>query len=170
MMGSGKSTVGRFVAEMTGWGFVDSDRLIEQELGASIPEVFRRDGEEAFRMYEAEVLKKVAASPGPLVASVGGGAPLRAANRDVMRRSGVVVWLRASAETLTARLGRGDGRPVLAQGVDEPLSKRVERLLAEREPAYLQVAHVTVVVDHCHARQVARTVLRRLDLANLDGC
>ncbi|HET9060822.1 MAG TPA: shikimate kinase [Acidimicrobiales bacterium] len=162
MMGSGKSTVGRMLAEMTGRPFTDTDRLIEQERGATVAELFERDGEPAFRSYEKAAIEKVAATPGPWVVSVGGGAPLGEDNRVSMSSSGVVVWLRASAPTLVARLGRGEGRPVLARGAEEGLRARVDRLLAEREPVYSSLAAIVVDVDHCGSGQVARAVMRRL--------
>jgi shikimate kinase len=100
MMGAGKSTVARLAAARLGWAWVDTDTEVARTAGASIPDLFARHGEPAFRLEESRVLADVLRGDGPLVVSVGGGAVLDEANRAAMRAAGTVVWLRARPETL----------------------------------------------------------------------
>ena len=116
-----------------GWAYRDSDADVEADTGLTVPELFARDGEEAFRRAEAEVLARACADPTPAVVSVAGGAVLAAGEPGAAsRRSGTVVWLRARPETLAARVGDGAGRPLLG---DDPAAALV-RLSAVRAPFY----------------------------------
>lgn len=157
MMGAGKSTVGRALAARAGWAVVDTDNLIEQRAGRSVAELFSEVGEGQFRRQESELVAELAGVAGPVVVSVGGGAVLWEANRATMRRSGTVVWLRATPEVLARRLGRGDGRPLLSRtGGRQDLLGRIEVLAAERDPLYRQAAHLVVDVGQTSAHDVAR--------------
>lgn len=113
MMGAGKTSIGQALAERLGWPFTDTDDEIVACTGSSIPELFARDGEPAFRQVESEVVTRTLALPGPRVIAVGGGAVVNAANRAGLRDRATVVWLRARVTTLAARVGGGDGRPML---------------------------------------------------------
>jgi shikimate kinase len=140
---SGKTTVGRLLAERLGWPFVDADRALEQRLGCPIPAWFARAGEASFREREAGCLAELLAGEAPLVLATGGGAVLREANRRLLRsRGGLVVYLEADAPTLQARL-RADagGRPSLT-GKD--VAEEVPMLLEQRVPLYREVAHRAV--------------------------
>ena len=152
MMGAGKSAVGRALAELTGREFVDTDEVVESRAGCSVAELWRRAGERAFRALEAEVVADVAVGTG-MVVSVGGGAPLRRGSLEALRRSGRLVWLRARPETLRARLGSGNGRPLAAQ---------LEGLAVEREAAYQAAAHVVLDTDDLTVDQVASRLARRV--------
>ncbi|MFZ5814476.1 MAG: shikimate kinase [Bacillota bacterium] len=145
LMGSGKSAVGRLLADRLGRPFVDTDALIEAEAGLPIPELFAREGEEGFREREARVIAAVAARRG-LVIATGGGAVLRPENRAALRASGLVVWLYAPPEALyhRAKAQGVERRPLLA-GTD-PL-ERLRALAAERAGAYEAAAHVRVETD-----------------------
>jgi shikimate kinase len=143
MMGCGKSSVGRRVARALGRPFVDLDTAIERTARCRIPELFEREGEAGFRERESAELTAVLATPEPAVVATGGGAVLRAENRDAMRRRAVVVWLRARPDTLLARVGDGTGRPLLA---GDPLGN-LTRLAAERAGAYRDAAHEIIDVD-----------------------
>ena len=92
-------------------GYRDSDADVEAATGLTVPELFARDGEAAFRQAEADVLADACADPAPSVVSVAGGAVLRPDNRRLIAASGTVVWLRARPETLAARVGDGDRPP-----------------------------------------------------------
>jgi shikimate kinase len=161
MMGCGKSTVGRIVAERLGWRHVDTDEQLERETGQSVPEIFADRGEAAFRAAEARVLVAAAQSDRPTVVSVGGGAVLDPDNRKVIRSGGVVVWLRAPVETLAERVGDGAGRPLLN---DDPAAS-LERLYTRRRPVYEDLAEVVVDVDRVDPRTVAERVLAALPSA-----
>ena len=102
MMGAGKTTTGRLLAASLGWRYCDSDADVEADTGLTVPELFARDGEAAFRQAEATVLARACADPLPSVVSVAGGAVLSADNRARIAASGTVVWLRARPETLAA--------------------------------------------------------------------
>ena len=155
MMGAGKTTTGRLVADRLGWGYRDSDADVEAMTGLTVPELFEREGEPAFRTAEATVLRKACADPHPLVVSVAGGAVLDPANRALIARSGTVVWLRARPETLGSRVGNGAGRPLLG---DDP-TDAMRRLLAERAPFYEELADFVIDVDNLDATAVAERIL-----------
>lgn len=131
-MGTGKSTVGRRVAEQLGRPFVDMDELIAARAGMSIPEIFARMGEPAFRQMEAEVCQELAGQFG-LVIATGGGALVNPANRQVMEASGRVVCLWASPEEVIERLAGDHGRPLL--NAPDPLAE-ARRILEGRRTAY----------------------------------
>jgi shikimate kinase len=132
-MGTGKSTVGKILAERLGYGFVDTDELIVAQSGRTIAEIFEADGEAVFRQMEAAVAEQLAGERG-LVIATGGGFMLNAANAEAMERSGQVFCLKAPAEEILRRLEADDNRrPLLA--VANPF-ERIETLLAEREAEY----------------------------------
>ena len=142
--GSGKSTVGRVLADRMGWSFVDTDQVIEERSGKSIREIFHDDGEAAFRDLESGILAVLRGNAGAVVAT-GGGIVLREENRRILREDGFVVWLTADAATLWTRIERdastAERRPALTTGgLDE-----VRQLLAIREPLYRQVRGLRVV-------------------------
>ncbi|MHB8296366.1 MAG: shikimate kinase [Acidimicrobiales bacterium] len=143
MMGAGKSTIGRELAERLGWGYRDSDEQVQVSTGHTVPEIFAARGEAAFRAEEAKALAQAVTSDVPTVISVAGGAVLDPDNRRVIRGAGRVVWLRARVETLAARVGSGDGRPLLG---DDPLGA-LRRLERDRRPVYAELADITVDVD-----------------------
>src|SRR5207249_3092707 len=124
-MGTGKSTVGALLAARWGWPFVDLDARIEQQAGATINELFARGGEAAFRDLETAALK-VVAGEGLQVVAVGGGAVKRPENLTLMLGAGLVVCLRATPETILARIGDASTRPLLAKAADT--RAEVERL------------------------------------------
>jgi shikimate kinase len=155
MMGAGKTTTGRSVAARLGWTYRDSDADVEAKTGLTVPELFARDGEAAFRRAEAEVLASACADPDPSVVSVAGGAVLNADNRRLIAATGTVVWLRARAETLAVRVGDGAGRPLLE---DDPAAAMV-RLYEVRAPFYAEVADAVIDVDELSADEVVERVL-----------
>ena len=158
MMGAGKSTVGRLLARQLGWSFRDVDAEVERAAGATVAEVFSGRGEAGFRELEAEQLEAALLGEDAAVVSVGGGAVLSEANRARLSAGGTVVWLRAGAETLAARVGDGSGRPLLAGGPGAP-SDTVAELVRSRAPLYEVVADVVVDVDGRSAAAVADAVL-----------
>lgn len=136
MMGSGKTTVGRLVAVGAELPFHDVDLIVQQRIGTSIPDLWEREGENAFRAIEATIVSELAAGEGSVI-STGGGAILRESNRRAMRRSGTVVWLQAPASVLAGRVGGSLERPVLGGGGED----RLAELMESRHHAYEAVAH-----------------------------
>jgi shikimate kinase len=155
MMGVGKTTVGRLLADRLGWDYLDSDAQVTRTTGRSVPEIFSEDGEIAFRAEETKALTTAVSGADPMVVSVAGGAVLSEANRALLARSGIVVWLRARPETLTQRVGDGAGRPLLG---DDP-GGALAALYEVRRPLYDSVAAVTVDVDDLSPEAVADRVL-----------
>lgn len=156
MMGAGKSTVGRELARRLGRRFVDSDDEIERAAGASVAEIFAGEGEASFRRREREAVRALRGS-GAVVA-LGGGAMAQPALRRMLAGCGVVVYLRAAPETLLARVGDAEARPLLAGlGPSERL-ERVRALLAERAAAYAE-AGLSVDTDGLEPAEVAERIL-----------
>ena len=141
-MAAGKSTVGRDCARILGLRFRDSDRLVEQRSGKSIPEIFSEGGEAVFRSMEASAIQTLA-SANPLVLSTGGGAPMDTKNVARLRRTGLIVLLWARPEVILSRISNPDTRPLLVSSDTEP-AERVSELLAVREPAYRAAADVVI--------------------------
>ncbi|CAG7622351.1 Shikimate kinase 2 [Paenibacillus allorhizosphaerae] len=130
-MGTGKSTVGKALAEKLGWTFVDTDAVIEEKAGTTIGAIFAEQGEPAFRKMESETIASVLQGETRIV-STGGGAVLAEQNRKAMKTSGFVIALRATEETIIMRVGNDENRPLLQGNAAE----RVRRILEERKHAY----------------------------------
>ncbi|NOZ27597.1 MAG: 3-dehydroquinate synthase [Chloroflexi bacterium] len=131
-MGTGKTTIGRLMAQRLRREFVDMDAVIEERTGMSIPQIFQEQGEEAFRRLESELCRELAARSG-LVIATGGGALVNAENRATLGATGDIICLRASPDVIMARVGASTNRPKL-DGTDR--RARIEALLDERAAAY----------------------------------
>ena len=158
MMGSGKTTVGHLAAQRLGWPHLDSDAEVEEATGKTVPEIFAEQGEAAFRVAETAALER-ALEVEPVVVSVAGGAVLDAGNRQLLHKSGTVVWLRAEVDTLAGRVGDGAGRPLL----DGDTERALAELDAVRRLLYAQVADCVVDVDDKTPEQVAVAAVGALD-------
>jgi len=154
-MGTGKSSVGRLVAERLGRAFVDMDLLIEEREGCSIAEIFATRGEPEFRAVERELCRELAARS-DLVIATGGGALIDPVNREVMGRSGVLFCLWCEPEEILHRLASAEDRPLLDV---EDRRRQIEALLAERREAYAQIPHQIETTDMT-IEQVAEKVIR----------
>jgi shikimate kinase len=161
MMGAGKSTVARLLAEAFGCPALDTDEMVERRAGRTVAEMFADEGEEVFRAAESVAIGELGGVAGPMVASVGGGAVLSGANRAALRSVGTVVWLRALPATLARRVGRGTGRPLLRRAGGGPL-EALAQIAEERKAFYEEVADLVVDVDGLSSRQVARELLTLL--------
>ena len=155
LMGAGKTTVGRLCAQRLGRAFMDTDDVVVALAGVNIDEIFRTGGEPRFRDLERAAVVDVCASPAPLVIGSGGGSVLDPENRRLLRAAGVVVWLRAPVTVLTARVGSGATRPLLAGDPERALA-RLEKL---REPVYEAAAHCTVDTEGLDLAAVADAVV-----------
>lgn len=136
-MGAGKTRVGEDLARRLRLPFIDTDTRVEKSAGMSVADIFRRRGEEGFREVEGGVIDGLGKER-PSVVSCGGGAVLRPSNRETLRRLGSVFYLKVPPSDVLERLEGDDGRPLLAGPAGR--GERVERLLEEREPAYLETA------------------------------
>lgn len=159
MMGTGKSTVGRLVAQRLGRRLVDSDAVIEERTGRTVREIFVADGEPAFRALESQVLAEALADPEPTVIAAAGGVVLHPANRAALRAADVrVVWLTARPEVLAQRIARASGthRPLL----DDDPDAMLQAMWTHRAPLYREVADAVVSVDQRSVAEVVEAVLR----------
>jgi len=159
MMAVGKTSVGRRLAELRGWQFFDSDRQIEIMTGRTVADIWRTDGEPAFRRLEAQVLADALVSTTPRVIAAAGGTVLDGNNRRLMAQHHPVVWLRAKPELLATRVGTGSHRPLL----DEDPAGVLARLDAIRRPLYAEVADVVVDVDDLTPDQVVTCIEAALE-------
>ncbi len=133
MMGSGKTTTGKVLAQRLGYGFVDTDAVITEIRQQPIRDIFANDGEAYFRQLEQQVLAHVS-SYHHLVVATGGGIVLNSLNWSYLRH-GIVVWLHVPISVLCARLASDDQRPLLQE---QPLEERLMQLMAERQSLYAQ--------------------------------
>lgn len=164
-MGSGKSVVGRRLAEQTKRKLIDVDRVVEEE-GTPITEIFAAEGERGFRRREKRAIEHVSRSRNAVIAT-GGGAVLDTANIRALKRSGIVVYLKAGVEELVRRLEPVSDRPLLrsAEGprTKAELRKRIGSMLSERAPHYESAADHVVACNGRPPQDVADEIVRRLE-------
>jgi len=159
-MGTGKSSVGRLAAEQLRFAFIDTDELIENEVGHSIPEIFARLGEPAFRKYERDVVEALSARRDTVIAT-GGGLVADPSNLASLKTHALVVCLWASPETIWERVRAQSHRPLLQ--TPDPQA-RIRQLLEERAPAYRQ-ADVLIHTGLRSAKEAVHQVLHQFHLA-----
>ena len=140
-MGSGKSSLGRALAEILCRNFLDVDAEIELRTGANIEWIFDMDGEQGFRDRESQTFSMLISENTNAVIATGGGIVLREENRRLLLDHGLVIYLRASSQQLYQRTRRDRKRPLL-QVADR--KSVIEKLLEERDPLYRQVADIVV--------------------------
>ena len=151
-MGSGKSTVGRLVADRLGWEFVDLDETIEADVGRSVQEIFSESGERRFREIESDALRRVQEGS-PCVVACGGGTYVDSKNRDFIDQSGIAVYLEASLEIIMERVDVDGTRPLFST------PERTAELYQERLHTY-RMAGIEIVTDHLTPEQIADGVIR----------
>lgn len=157
LMGTGKTTVGRALAERLHRQLFDSDLLIEARTGRTVRQIFQDEGEPAFRALETEVLIEALAETTPSVIAAAGGVVLSEQNRRALKAAQAkVVWLRAEPDGLIDRVRGGGHRPAL----DDDPAGTLRRMHQTREPLYREVADMIVSVDGRSVHDVAEAVLR----------
>ena len=157
MMGSGKTTLGRALAHRLELPFADTDRILVERTGVPVTTIFEFEGEEGFRRRESAILAELAEGDAHVVAT-GGGAVLAAANRELMRARGTVVYLRARLDHLWERTRHDTTRPLLA--TPNPRAT-LAALMQVRDPLYREAAHI--VVDT--GSQTAASLVTRVEAA-----
>ena len=160
--GCGKSSVAPLLARELGCASVDSDDEVEKRAGKSIREIFADDGEDAFRAMESAVIADLCCND-PCIIAAGGGAILAEANRHAMRSAGPVAWLKASPETLAARISgdmtSSERRPSLT---GRSIEAEVAEVLAARHQLYTDAATITVHAENGSPHDIADRILRQL--------
>ena len=159
MMGAGKTTLGRALAQRLQRRFVDTDKVLVDRTGVPVATIFEIEGEEGFRRRESALLSELADQDDCIIAT-GGGAVLAEDNRRVMRGHGTVVYLRAKLDCLWERTRQDTSRPLLA--TPDPLGTLAE-LLGKRDPLYRDAAHVVVETGSQSASTVVNRVIAALE-------
>ncbi len=157
-MGSGKTTVGRYLADRIGLEFLDLDQEIEKRCGVDVSLIFEIEGEAGFRGRETAMLDELSQRDGILLAT-GGGSVLKEINRDILRSRGLVVWLKTSVDQQLKRLERDQRRPLL-QAPDR--RERLENLAAARNALYGECAHLVVQSSNVSPAQMAARAERQI--------
>ena len=153
-MGAGKTTVGHIAARLYDMSFVDTDDMIVEKKGMSIPMIFESEGEEAFRKIETEVIKALA-DQSRLIVSCGGGAAANEVNIPLLKQGGRVVYLRTSPQKVFERVGDSDNRPLLngrrsVSGIEELMLKRI--------PKYESAADIIIDTDDKSPEEIAKLI------------
>jgi shikimate kinase len=154
-MGAGKTTIGKQLARALGRTFYDSDRFIEERTGANIPLIFELEGEDGFRRREKAAIAELVQMEN-IVLATGGGAILDPENRDLFTRQGFVIYLRAPLEQLINRTAKDKNRPLL-QTTDP--QKKLQEILAVRDPLYREVADEILETDSSPVRHVVKRII-----------
>lgn len=156
---TGKTSLAAVLGKRYGIAAIDTDPLIEQEAGKTISRIFAEDGEPAFRDLEAQVVTKTLARPESMVLATGGGVPLRASSRVLLKESGTVFWLTATAQTIFRRMygdeTTADRRPALTGR--SPLEE-IEYLLQQRDSAYRDAAEIVIDTENRDLAAIAEEI------------
>jgi shikimate kinase/3-dehydroquinate synthase len=163
MMGAGKTTVGKLLAHFLDKTFFDSDREIQKRTGVNIPLIFEIEGEAGFRKRETEMLTELLKNEN-IVLATGGGAVLCIENREMLKRGGTVIYLRATVDDLWRRTRQDKNRPLLQ--TSDPRRKLAE-LYAQRDPLYRETAHIIVESGRRSARHLAQLLAQQLACSEL---
>ena len=162
MMGAGKTTVGRLLANLVGKTFVDIDHEIQQRTGVGIPVIFEIEGETGFRKRESEVLRDIVKQQN-IVLATGGGAVLLPENRVLLRQHGTVVYLRAPVTELRRRTYQDKNRPLLQTG---NVHAKLLELFTQRDPLYRETAHIVMDSGRQSVRAFVQQLLQKLRQLN----
>jgi len=159
LMGSGKTTVGRELGRIMKCPILDMDMLIEEQIGKSIPDIFREDGEAHFRSLETAFLRYLIGecpeAYGGCIVSTGGGVISSAENIALLRKLGFVVWLDVNIDTLVKRTARSNNRPLLNNGSPR---ETLLKLIEQRSSLYDEVSHYRIRTDSLEVSEVVRHI------------
>lgn len=159
-MGAGKTTIGRYLADLLDWRFLDTDHEIELRTGASIPWIFDKEGEEGFRRREEAMIADLTRQHN-IVLATGGGSVLRLANRQALQGRGTVVYLYTPVAMQIDRTAHDRNRPLLQTANPE---KKLQELFEIRDPLYRQVADLVIPTTDGSARELAQKIIQTLGL------
>ncbi|MBI5192552.1 MAG: shikimate kinase [Nitrospirae bacterium] len=155
-MGSGKTAVGKLLAKRLGYEFIDTDSLIEKNEGKSISAIFSEDGEERFRDLEAKTVRELSDLQGHII-STGGGIVINKDNIANLKKNGLIIWLKATPETIIQRVGSQTHRPLL--NIEDPLEK-IKTLLTFREPFYAE-ADLSIDTDGLELEEIVEIIFHK---------
>lgn len=153
-MGSGKTTVGQYLADMSGYAYYDIDTIIEQEAGYSISEIFNRHGEAFFRSLERKTIERVSNSEQVIISS-GGGCILDQRNVISLKQKGKLIWLMAEPETLYERIKCQETRPLIANRT----FAEIEEMIKKRQPLYSDAADFRISIDRKPVSDIVDAIL-----------
>jgi shikimate kinase len=159
-MGAGKSSVGRYLARLTGLPRFDTDEMISKDFGMPVAQIFAKHGEEVFRDAETEMLRRLRQESDSITVT-GGGIVLRQENVELLKKLGFVVHLDADEETLSRRLMRRPTRPLIQTANPRATLKK---LLRERAPLYRAAADIALLTSNLGQQEVAGAILRKMEV------
>lgn len=162
-MGTGKTSIGKGLAEKLGWASVDTDQWIEEQQGMKVREIFETFGEPYFRQLETSALTEILKGENQVVMT-GGGAPIKPENKEIMLRGGIVIALQATVQTIIDRLKQDSSRPLLQGDLEE----RVTTLMEQRKDVYsfapIQIDTTNKSMDAI-VSEIQRSLKERVDLS-----
>ena len=158
-MGVGKTTIGRKLADLLGYPFYDSDLEVEERSGVDVAWIFEVEGETGFRQREYKIIQELSENSG-IVLATGGGTVVTAENRTLLKSRGTVVYLKTSREQQLHRVSRDKRRPLLQV---ENKSHVLDKLMAQREPLYLELADLVVETGARSIQSVVNEIIRKLE-------
>lgn len=158
IMGSGKTTVGKKLAQKLGINFVDSDKEIEKKSKKTINKIFQESGEEYFRKIEKEMISDIVKENHPAILSLGGGAFINEDVRNLIKQECVSIWLNVNVEVILKRIGNKKNRPLL-NNVDK--KEVLDKLIKERSPFYAQ-CDIEIKEDFNNHSQASNEIIKKL--------
>ena len=167
---TGKSLIGKLLAQEFGLPFIDLDCFISERAGQSIARIVAQEGWPKFRALEREALRALLHKPAPFVLALGGGAVMHKEEMAALKKQAFMIWLVAQPETILKRLTKDQKtsaqRPSLT---GKPLEKEIEEVLAQREPLYRDLAHLVVETDQRSPREVVAEIKKHLPVSGEIG-
>lgn len=159
-MGSGKTTVGKALAEKLSYKFVDTDEWIEEKEKRTISDIFNEEGEAYFRALETDIIKDMEDLENHII-STGGGLPLKQENGEILKKIGFIVYLDVTKETVMKRLEGDQTRPLLS---GSEMEQSVKERLQFRKPIYEYTAHITISADDKEVDDIVEEIKRNYEI------